>query len=95
MSKVKIDEFDKTLICTNCAWHGKLGETKGPHQIKDAEITPDNRIVVKSIFNVHYCPNCFDETVQRGTMVQYFEVYKNPRFPDARPDTTPASKKLN
>jgi predicted RNA-binding Zn-ribbon protein involved in translation (DUF1610 family) len=94
--KVKIDEFDKTLVCPNCGWYGKLGDTRGPHQIKDAMITADkSRVVVKSIHNCHYCPNCFDEKTQRGTLVQYFVVYQNPKFKPEPPDTSPAGKILN
>lgn len=92
--KITIKEYDKKLICSNCGWSGSLGATKGPHQIKEALITPDNKIVIKSIHNCHYCPNCFDERVQRGTLVQYFVVYQNPNYKPAPPDISPAGQVL-
>jgi len=74
MAKYRIEEFDKELICPNCGWFGKLGDTVGPHQERKVEIWDKKK--VEKVVNYHYCPDCYDSKTRPGTVVQWFKLWE-------------------
>lgn len=80
--KIPIREYMKERICTNCGWHGMLGDTVGPHQQREFMTPTHNKegkkdpYVYWRVMVYFYCPDCFNSQKRTGHAVYAKELKK-------------------